>query len=1157
MAEELRITVGNDQYRDSSQGGTGDRRQLGLDERLGSSSGHYEPDYSSSYRYGKEQTDRYGSSSQLENKTATTTNPFRSGAQEGSGRGYIRDGGDRRGIGASDQDPYRASLSRPLFAAASRLADPDQTGSPYRSTNQSSTARPLKSILKKKNDPGETAIAAPSQKTTGLPGMSNYIDEIDDEEKFLYGDEDTKTGDKSGGYGFNAEGSSAGPDIRSAAQAWKPSAPSNTVSGIVSQFASSQSQELRSHQSQSVGQHSQLTNTSSNAGGGNDLWSMLAKSVQTVQKQQQQIQPQQPVYSASQHPSQQTLYSAPQQQQQLSYSQQNQQSTQPVQAPQPKSTDTGHDPTIENILKSIGFDFDMSKRMQEKAKQASGEVVAPKPAVTEASQFGINHSASFIGSGMSHEDMRSSLGGNKSDAGSRTVRQESHEKEMYNRGSRDRPYDDRERSREYDDRDKRSQEYGDKERRNQEYDNRDRRSQEYDNRRGESIERKQRDYDDDWRNSVEKQPRRSFDDNKESSFDRRKSSYDHFTSPPQGQNQNLPERGLSPVSDEGSPPPPMFNLPPITIKRRSVLERNRSPGWDRKRSPEITVRVGRSSRSPSFTRSVSSHGRRSNRSMSPDKERPRKSSPVIRRTITIDPEIRKRLSPGAKDYRGESPAMKRKSPVVRRRSRSPRDQRRSSRSPGRRSPGRRHSRSPGKRRSPQRGRSRTPSRGRSPGRRHSPGRRRSRSPRRKSRSPRHRSPRRRSLSPGRGRSPVRRSISPRGRKRGFSPRSTSRDRKIRRGSSRDRQPRSRSIGRRSRSSSIGQDRRRRSFSSGSDSDVDGPANKQYFSSPLRLAGRPPKRVYDEPPLSQPLLGPPGPPGPLPDYGVPVPPPGYGPGPMAVGPPPFGLGPPPFSVPPPMQPAGPIQYPSQLTYVVPTVPHIVDTSQPPPGPFEILPNQVPDMPDVPGEERKVFFNREQVGESINRTVLPPKSTGRGVGSDSSHERIVVVGGKAKSIKKFDSGKTASVLVDPIKEKARILKEKEDLDKKINLLQSEFNNLKKLEEDLKSKTKDIKANENILEENSKLREEIKRELGKLVKERKAFETKHEGMLQDVLKREGKITSKKTESEKKTEITKKEKTPSKTNEKSVKKEPTRQDSQVFYLLPHHTVLLFPERL
>lgn len=71
------------------------------------------------------------------------------------------------------------------------------------------------------------------------------------------------------------------------------------------------------------------------------------------------------------------------------------------------------DPTIANILKSIGFDFDMSRRMQERAKQVQQSGTRPSrpprgsSKKAEDNPFGVNMSASFLGQNMS--DIKSKL----------------------------------------------------------------------------------------------------------------------------------------------------------------------------------------------------------------------------------------------------------------------------------------------------------------------------------------------------------------------------------------------------------------------------------------------------------------------------------------------------------------------------------------------------------------------------------------------------------------------------------------------------------------------------------------------------------------------------------------------------------------------------
>lgn len=983
----------------------------------------------------RERLERYDRAREYDRRSSYERDPYR--------RPDEREHGDRRGLGAEHEHPpgppsgnilaegrYLESQHLPprtehIFPAASRPPAPAQ--------QQESASRPLKSILKKKPDP--VFEEKPAPKLSGLPGISNYIDDIEDEDKFLYGDDKKEEM----GYSREIRREPQRPDIRSVAQSWQPTAPQI-------------SEPIESHQYRgSSGIQEQQPEA---AGGQGDLWSILAKSVQTAQQLQQQHPPE---------PQQFTDFSAPAPNQfavstpQTFVAQQPPQESFPPAASQPQAAATGHDPTIENILKSIGFDFEMSRRMQEKAKHASGEPITPKQPNPGDPQFGINENASFIGSGMSHEDMRSKLA-----PGLPAQSTQKPEPEIDNR-------------------------------------------------------------------------------NKEKKMGDEKL-----------------ERGCSPVSDEGSPPSPqpMFNLPPITIKRRTNMDRARSPGWDRSlrsisRSPERSSDRHRKSRSPSWTRSISSAGGRG-------RTPPRGQASAKRR----------------------SPSPRRRSPSPRRRSKSPR---RRSPSPRRRSPGRR-SQSPSRRSSDARpispvitrtfnldglmptikrrfspgGRSRS----RSPGRRHSPrrspGGRRSRSPRKRSRSPRRRSPsgKRRSLSPSpRGR---RRSSSPgRGRKRGHS-RSRSRDRKFSRNSSRDRhggrsrrsssrdRRRSRSKERRSRS----KERRRRSVSLSSDSDVDGPANKQYFSSPLRLPRNKP------PPHFQGNMIPPNMQGPPPDFNAP--PPGMFPGMPPVGfpGPPPGMPMPPFMTGPPPGPGFPPQGPPVVFSMPPPdvtmAPPIMSMAPPsaeqpelmPPGTIE-MPLEIPTrtvsvtQSDLPRKERSHSRDRsprdrsrrrsrsksrdrdrssrkesrdkernETPKTSSNRIVLPPKSKKTEDDIDakaetSTSERVVIVSGKSPS--------SSSKKPDPEKEKTKIIKERDTLDKKIKLLEKEYDNLRKQETDLKKQSwKESRPNP-ILVENNKLLEEIKKELTKFRKQKQDMMSAHSKIFESEksTKREIKVTPKKSDS------------------------------------------------
>ncbi|KAL4238201.1 hypothetical protein ACF0H5_002913 [Mactra antiquata] len=1052
-AESLRITVGNDQYRESRE----EHRHPAGDGREASHEGYGYERRNDDDIYRRE-AEAYGRADHASYEREREYE--RPGYRDQPSRPEERDYGDRRGLGGGsyerDYAPpppssgYPGRPSQPLFPAAGSRSPPNVPAQPA-----APAARPLKSILKKKAEP--VPEEKPPPKASGLPGISSYMDDIEDEDKFLYGDDNSDRrrggGDKRPSDPYNAH--SQGSDMRSAAQSWQPTAAPPSSRSSQQNYPDNSSQSQYRGNSDYQYQQAQMPSQGqgqAQAPAEGDLWSMLAKSVQTVQQQQQQQTQHYPAPGQFDN-----VHDNYQQQQQYNTpaapsnvpTQHVQEALAPAQAP-------GHDPTIENILKSIGFDFEMSKRMQEKAKQGTEP---PKPAMKPSdSQFGINHTASFIGSEMSHEEMRSHLAPG-SDVAPPTDRRElsrerSHEKQQ--RGENMFEFEDRDRSRE--------------------------------------------------RSNL--------------------SSRERLSSPRKGQSPERLQRGCSPVSAEGSPPPPMFNLPPITIKRRSNIEHDVSSSWDKKRSlsrspprNSSSDRNKRRSRSPSWSRSA-------RRSPSPSE---RVKSPIIKRTFNLDalsPIFRRRVSPSRRSRslspgRKRSPSPRRRSPGHRskspsRRSRSPRRRTRSpnrrSRSPRRRSPGRR-SRSP-------RRRSRSPGRrSRSPRRRsRSPGRRRSRSPvRRRSRTP----PRHSRYSPTRDRG---RSPSPRGRKR-MSSRSRSRERKLRRSSSRERYRKS-----------PGRDhsqKPRRSVSLSPDSDPDGPANKKYFSSPLRLNRKPPHSFNEPPPVN--FSGPPPP-----DFSVPPagfgPPPGLPPGYVAVPPPgqpPFGMPPiigqPPPSVPP---PGYPYAAPNPTMYAVAPAQNISMTPQfdsdiAPPGTIE-MPLNLParsNPPDVPDEKSsgdgrkdrrspslksdrsdhsgKKEHRSEKSNASSNRTVLLPKAKPKDEDDEpkpSSSGRIVVLGKpKQKEPSKTDSEK----------EKAKLLKEKEIMVNKIKVLEKEYNNLKKQETDLKKRnTKDRKVDP-ILNENKKLLDEIRKEIRKLEKQKSDFERKHE-FLKDS-DREVKVTPKKPASDK----------------------------------------------
>ena len=1137
--ESLRITVGNDQFRERKEETSG-RLSPSVGQRLGPPKDNYEHGRDAVYRreddmmyrreaemYGQPERDRFERDRGHERRDPYSRDPY--------ARPEEREYGDRRGLGGGGYEKMPVEYHgapQPLFPSASRSSPPrnypsTQPAGP--SPAQTSTAsRPLKSILKKKSEP------VPEQKPQekpGLPGIANYMDDIEDEDKFLYGGEDDRRNsserDRGEGGQYRQHGmpmdDMRAPNIRSAAQSWQPSAPEKSVSGVVSDFINAQREYVDRSKQQHYGgedafqmQPMQQSAEPSVGAGGNDLWSMLAKSVQTAQQQQQPLPNQfEPQLGSYQPPfnSQSAQPSYP---------------SQPVQEAQAPAQ-AGHDPTIENILKSIGFDFEMSKRMQEKAKQSTGEVV-PQSAKPGDPKF-INQTASFIGSQMSHEEMLSNLQRERDAQTNMPERQAEPIHDDFRERERDRDM--------FSDRD----------------------------RRGSSEASRGR---------MNSPPRRT------NSPPRR------LNSPPRGQSPERLQRGCSPVSAEGSPPPPMFNLPPITIKRRSNFDRKGSPGWDRKslsRSPTRDSDRSRNrprSRSPSWNRSLSSQGRKRSRSpvrkhslspVSPVSNRARsrspggRKSPVIKRTFNLDdlsPAFRRRVSPSARK-RSLSPGRRR--------------------SPGRRSLSR--GRSPGRRRS------RSPYRKRRGSR--SPGRRRSRSPRRPS---------------PRGR---RRSLSPRGRKRGPSSRSRSRDRKVRRSNSRDRSYRG-SPGRHRRSSSRDRNRRRsrsrslnhsrsprkgRSLSVSSDSDIDGPANKQYFSSPLRLSRSEKQnipRYYDY----SPQQGPPGPP-PFPGF-VPGPgpppgafPPGSQPGMVQVCPP----GPPMFSVPPPgmappigpppgfpFPPPGPGGPPGGV-FAMPGPPVInqpppitPDADMAPPGTME-MPLNIPNrsnLTEIVNEDTRDDLKRDsEIGNeskrkersrsrerrgrsrsrerrersrsrerrdrsrsrerrnrprsierskdrrdikksdkssssSSNRTVLPPKTKPKAEdieikASTTSNERVVVIGGKTAKLPPASEENKG----DTEKERLKILKEKDSMIAKIKALEIEFNNLKKQEFDLKKKSAKDSRPDPILVENKKLLDEIKKEIVKLNKQKSDFESKHSVLLkkEQPPTREIKVTSKKTPS------------------------------------------------
>ena len=908
-AESFRITIGNDQFKKRVDDSVEDRLDPSLSHRLGPPVAR-----------GSEETNLYGRES--DNHFRLEDPSYRRTADQDKYPIHNTGGSDYSDRYRDDRHTDRGPESRSysssgsgssLFPAGARKGDLvkeaplyprlSSTSSP---STSSSASRPLKSILKKKSEPTENATPPERKITPGLAGISNYMDDIDDEEKFLYGEDDRERGNKrdsfreSSKYQAGTTMPSTASSIRSAAQSWQPAQPttetqSNTVPGLMSKFNSAQ-REFKEHTVQpgggsyagsSFSNQSQHPQPQASTPVGGDLWNLLAKSVQTAQQQTQLADSLQNLGMQGQSATsvgQQSMLPGQHQpiltgQPAAQYQANPQSSVQNEAKPQ---TETGYDPTIENILKSIGFDFDMSKRMQEKAKQTQEQSLKP-----EDPQFGINQTASFLEGGLSHDEMKTKLF-EKGHAGVDSLIQEA-KQNVYPHDHRDsdRDMDDRGRDvlsandnqarRSIDMRDERDH------RQNRERDLRNdrnsrdsqilglRESRDRDSigsRDRDSITDRGRDRDARDRESIgsrEQDTRNYRDFGERQTSDYQSPRFSPRRSPRTG--LSAFERELSPVSAEGSPPI-KIDLSPMAIRRKSRLERNRSPGWDKNLAESERTRRssdGREkirSRSPSWGRIVITAGRRSSRSP----VRNRSPSP---RKIHISPPKLRSSSP-----RRRSLSPRRRSP---RRSRSPR---RRSRSP-------RRSVSPRKRRrsiSP-RNRSLSPRnrRGISP-------RNRSISPRRRSISPRGRripSPKGRRLSRSPRRSPrQRRSPSPRGRKRSFSPvrnRSRSRDRKIRRSRSKDRGRRisGRSLDRRSSSRSP---KRRRSLSSSlSVSSIsDDPDSKTYFTAPLHGPPRPiPGQFYDH--------FPPGPP--------PGPPP-FGPPPTVYAPP-YNVPPPPYSIPPPV------------------------------------------------------------------------------------------------------------------------------------------------------------------------------------------------------------------------------------------------------------------
>lgn len=75
-----------------------------------------------------------------------------------------------------------------------------------------------------------------------------------------------------------------------------------------------------------------------------------------------------------------------------------------VPTPEPEKPSTDSDPTIKSILKSIGFNFELSKLMQEKAQEQRDKLVKK---VDNLDTYGIKQASSFLKEGLSNVDIGS------------------------------------------------------------------------------------------------------------------------------------------------------------------------------------------------------------------------------------------------------------------------------------------------------------------------------------------------------------------------------------------------------------------------------------------------------------------------------------------------------------------------------------------------------------------------------------------------------------------------------------------------------------------------------------------------------------------------------------------------------------------------------
>ncbi|OWF43349.1 uncharacterized protein LOC110459847 [Mizuhopecten yessoensis] len=268
---------------------------------------------------------------------------------------------------------------------------------------------------------------------SGLPGMSSYMD-IEDEEKFLYGDDDHDEGkdhsNKSNSQRPSTESRSRSQDSMYTGVDNRCTRPdSYSADDHFNRMSSTDEQRIRMD-SQRI--HDQRSNLDSRLMGHEiadqpirptaeeQLHSSVSSFLEdqrfkhnsyppalrdTVQVQENPVAIQPPGFK----PDLLSLFTSGNE---LPKVQQPTQTVPPIQQPiqitptlpytsqvPPEEPKQKYDPTIENILKSIGFDFEMSRRMQEKA---SNSLPIQKPKKDEE-QFGINQTASFLEGGISND----------------------------------------------------------------------------------------------------------------------------------------------------------------------------------------------------------------------------------------------------------------------------------------------------------------------------------------------------------------------------------------------------------------------------------------------------------------------------------------------------------------------------------------------------------------------------------------------------------------------------------------------------------------------------------------------------------------------------------------------------------------------------------